>query len=210
MTAHPPKHPIPKLLDQPLTLTSARLVLRPLELGDAEAIYEVARDPAFPVMMSWEHHASIDETRAWLAGAIEGVANNTAIHWAMTRDGQLVGTIALLGITWQSMAWRRDRAEIGYWTVPAHQKSGYATEAVMSVMRFAFEDLGLHKLTIGCLAENVASKRVIEKAGFRFSARIDEDVWRNDRWWSHLRYELTIGEWSDISSTLRFSRPRPA
>ena len=75
-------------------------------------------------------------------------------------------------------------------------------------MQFAFETLGLHKVRVGCIADNDASKKVIEKAGFRFSHRVDEDVYRHGRWLSHLRYELTFNEWSDVTTTLRFSKPR--
>ncbi|MDX2091761.1 MAG: GNAT family N-acetyltransferase [Kofleriaceae bacterium] len=207
MAPAPPRTDIPTLGVLPLELTTARLTLRPVEAGDAEAIYAIARIPEFPAMMSWEAHASIDVTKTWLAAMMQSVVDGRGVVWAMIRDGELVGNISLLGITWQAMAWRRDRAEIGYWTAPAHQGQGYASEALAAVMRFGFDELGLHKLTIGCLAENAASKRVIEKAGFRFLVQIDEDVWRHDRWWSHLHYELTIGEWTNVSSTRRFTRP---
>ena len=46
-----------------------------------------------------------------------------------------------------------------------------------------------------------------QKAGFRFVGKIDEDCYRDGRWWSQLRYELTFNEWSDVTSTLRFTRP---
>jgi hypothetical protein len=41
--------------------------------------------------------------------------------------------------------------------------------------------------------------------------REDEHMWRFDRWWNHLRYELTVAEWADAARTQRFARPsRPA
>jgi RimJ/RimL family protein N-acetyltransferase len=49
---------------------------------------------------------------------------------------------------------------------------------------------------------------VIEKLGFRPVGRLEDDVWRDGRWWSVLRYELTASEWSDVSTTMRVSRPR--
>ena len=44
------------------------------------------------------------------------------------------------------------------------------TEAATAALRFAFETLGLHKVTIGCVEGNDGSQRVIEKLGFRFLA----------------------------------------
>jgi RimJ/RimL family protein N-acetyltransferase len=48
---------------------------------------------------------------------------------------------------------------------------------------------------------------VIEKSGFRYVGRLEDDVWRDGRWHAHLRYELTASEWADASRTLRFTRP---
>jgi ribosomal-protein-serine acetyltransferase len=75
-------------------------------------------------------------------------------------------------------------------------------------VRCGFELIGLHKVTVGCIAENAGSRRVIEKLGFRPVGRLEDDVWRDGCWWSVLRYELTASEWSDVSTTMRVSRPR--
>ena len=73
--------------------------------------------------------------------------------------------------------------------------------------RWAFETLGLHKVTIGCFEPNIGSRKVIERVGFRYLSRHEEDVWKDGRWLAHLRYELTAGEWADSTRTLRFNRP---
>jgi RimJ/RimL family protein N-acetyltransferase len=48
---------------------------------------------------------------------------------------------------------------------------------------------------------------VIEKLGFRPVGRYEDHVWRDGRWWSVLRYELTASEWGDVSTTMRVHRP---
>ncbi len=58
-------------------------------------------------------------------------------------------------------------------------------------MRCAFRTISLHKVTVGCISENVASRRVIEKLRLRYVGRLEDDVWRDGQWLSHLRYELT-------------------
>ena len=67
----------------------------------------------------------------------------------------------------------------------------------------------MYKITVGCVAENIASRRVIEKVNFRPVARLEDDVWRDGRWWTMLHYELTASEWSDVSTTMRVHRPSP-
>lgn len=76
------------------------------------------------------------------------------------------------------------------------------------MVRCGFETLGLHKVNVRCIAENLGSRRVIEKLGFRRIGELEDDVWRDGRWWNVLTYELTQPEWTDMSTTMRVNRPR--
>jgi len=202
-----PRETIPKLSDLDVVLTTPRLKLRPLRDSDVDDLWPYVSDPQFPRMMSWAAHTDKEQTRTFIKTMNEAFVAGTDCVWGIEYVGKIWGTIALDGIAWQVRAWRIDRAEIGYWLAPPMWKQGLMTEAVLAVMRFAFELLGLHKLTIGCFAENAASKRVIEKCGFRYVGRYEDDVWRDGTWHSHLRFEMLANEWNDLhTSTLRFSR----
>jgi RimJ/RimL family protein N-acetyltransferase len=113
-----------------------------------------------------------------------------SITFALEHEGRASGLIGLDGIQWQLLAWRVDRAELGYWLARRLGGQGLMTEAAQAVVRFGFETLGLHKVTVGCFAENAGSRRVIEKCGFRFVGRHEHDAFRQGRWWDTLRYEL--------------------
>ena len=129
--------------------------------------------------------------------------------WAIEVEGRAVGTVGLGDIRFAHAALRVDRAELGYWIAPALRGAGLVTEAAHAVVRCGFETIGLHKITVHCFEENVASRRVIEKLGFRMVGRQEEDAWRDGRWWAMLSYELTAPEWSDVSTTMRVQRPAP-
>ena len=58
-------------------------------------------------------------------------------------------------------------AYIGYWIDERHAGKGYTPEAVVLVLRFAFEQMLLHRLQISVIPRNVASRRVVEKLGLR-------------------------------------------
>lgn len=197
----PPRADLPRLCDLDLVVRTDRLILRPWTPADADAIFPIVSDPEFPRLMSWRAHASIEETLAFVAATQRGLAEDTQLAWAIERGGRPVGCISLDDLTWVLRAWRLDRAEIGYWLAPDQWGQGVMTEAGRAAMRFSFETLGLHKLEIGCLAENDRSRRVIEKCGFRFIGRREEDVWRDGAWHAALRYELTAGEWTDVYTT---------
>jgi ribosomal-protein-alanine N-acetyltransferase len=208
MASAPPRPGIPKLTDLPLVLETPRLVLRPLELGDADALFLYASDPEVSKLLSWDPHPDRGATVEFLEHMIAAREASTNIGWAITSDGKPIGVISLEGITWQLRAWRVDRAELGYWLGRPFWGKGYMSEAATAVLAFAFEQLGLHKVTIGCVDGNDASRAIIEKLGFRFLAVHQDDFFRFGQWWDHLRYELTAAEWGDSTRTLRFNRPR--
>ncbi|MFY8155439.1 MAG: GNAT family N-acetyltransferase, partial [Rhabdaerophilum sp.] len=77
--------------------------------------------------------------------------------------GQLLGGITLSNV-------RRRAAQtgtLGYWMGEPFARHGFMTKSVRLLSDFAFRTLGLERLEAACLPENVASIRVLEKAGFR-------------------------------------------
>ena len=208
MASAPPRTP-PRLTDLPLVVETPRLQLRPLELGDVDALFQLASDPEVAKTMSWDAHTDRAETVAFVEQIIAKRNEGTSIGWAIVFQGVTTGMISIDSIRWELRAWRVDRAEIGYWLGRPYWGQGLMTEAATAALRFAFETLGLHKVTIGCIEGNRASQAIIEKLGFRFLAMFQEDFWRFGRWWDHRRYELTASEWGDSTRTMKFSRPRP-
>lgn len=210
MASAPPRTPPPTLADQPLVIETPRLVLRPLELGDADALFAFASDPEVSRTMSWDPHRDRGETVAYLERMVAAFDAGTGIGWAIVHESAVTGVISVEGIRWELRAWRQDKAEMGYWLGRPHWGKGLMSEAAQAVLRWSFETLGLHKVTIGCVDGNAASRAIIEKLGFRFLAIFEEDFWRFGKWWAHRRYELTAGEYADSTRTMKFSRPRPA
>lgn len=208
MMSSAPRAEIPTLSELPLVIESHRVKMRPLAATDVEALWPYVSDPELPRMMSWDAHRDPSETGAFVAFAAEALAKGTDVVWAIEHESRLAGTIGLHGIAWQMRAWRVDRAELGYWLAPELHGKGLMTEAATAVTRWGFETLGLHKMTVSCLEQNIGSRRVIEKVGFRFLCKREDDVWRDGRWHAHLWYELLASEWGDTTRTLRFTRPR--
>lgn len=208
MASPPPRAAIPNLAKLDLAIETQRLRLRPFRASDLDDIWPIVSDPEFPRFMSWEAHRSKEETLEWLDRAARLQATNEEVKWAIEHEGKAIGAIGLHEIVWQSRALRMDRADLGYWMSPAYQRRGLMTEAVQAVVQCGFEVIGLHKITVSCMGENVASRRVIEKVAFRWVGRAEDDVWRDGKWHAHLRYELTAPEWPDVHTTMRVQRPK--
>jgi ribosomal-protein-alanine N-acetyltransferase len=209
MAGSPPRSAIPQLSELDLVLETPRLRLRPFTEADVDDIWPVVSNPEFPKMMSWAAHSDRSETLGFVRAANRSLEQNAGIVWAIEHERRVIGSIGLEAMVFEMRALRIDRAELGFWLAPEHWNKGVMAEAGEAVMRFAFQTIGLHKVTVGCISENLAARRVIEKLGFRYVGRLEDDVWRDGKWHSHLRYELTVAEWPDVHSTVRISSRPP-
>ncbi|MFN3536130.1 MAG: GNAT family N-acetyltransferase [Brevundimonas sp.] len=106
------------------------------------------------------------------------------------RDDRLMGGITLSNI-------RRGVAEtgtIGYWIGRPHAGKGLATAAVRTLSVYAFTELKLHRLEAACVPHNHASRRVLEKSGFRLEGEARAYLKINGRWADHLLFGLLAEE----------------
>jgi ribosomal-protein-alanine N-acetyltransferase len=205
-----PRVAIPRLDELHLVIETQRLKLRPYVEGDVEALWPSVSDPELSRQMSWSAHADREETRAYIRSTADDIRENRGVVWGIEHEGKVIGSVGIEDITWQRAALRFDRAELGFWVAKAWWGKGIVTEAAHAAVKFAFDTIGLHKVNVHCFAANAASKRVIEKLGFRFIGRLEEDAWRDGAWHAGLAYEMTSGEWPDVHTTMRVSRPRTA
>jgi RimJ/RimL family protein N-acetyltransferase len=175
-------------------LRTDRLLLRPFEADDLEAMYAIQSD-ASVVRWLYDDVRTLDETRELLERKIAGSALRAEGDWlsaAVTRrdTGELVGDVSL---RWASEAHRQ--GELGFVVHPRHQGHGYATEASRPILDVAFGQLGLHRVVGRLEPRNVASARVLEKLGMRREAHLVENEWVKGEWQSELVYAVLAREW---------------
>lgn len=72
---------------------------------------------------------------------------------------------------------------------------GYGSDTMRTRTRWAFEELGLHRLQSGCFVENEASKRCLEKAGFRVVGTLRKRIWRAAAWHDLYLMEILEEDW---------------
>jgi RimJ/RimL family protein N-acetyltransferase len=118
-----------------------------------------------------------ETAREWLQGAIhhnrlaDRIAYNLAI--CLRDTDEIIGWIGI-----GPSDRRRPREQsLGYQLNRSHWGKGYATEALRAVLGFAFRELGAHRVFSHCEPANVASARVMEKAGMRRGAHFRERDW---------------------------------
>ncbi len=104
-------------------------------------------------------------------------------------DELLVGGVTLSNIR-RGVA---QMASLGYWAGEKFSGQGYITNAVRAVVRHAFEDLDLHRVEAACQPDNIASRRVLEKAGFTQEGAAKAYLKINGRWRDHLLFGIVTG-----------------
>ena len=137
------------------TLHTTRLLLRPWEVSDAQALYTQAHNPIIGKRCGWPAHKSVEESREIIENA-------------------LIGSIGLLFQGESRLSVGENEAEIGYWLGEDFWGKGYMTEAALQVIHYALEELSLTQLWASVYKENIASQRVIEKCGFRYHHTLED------------------------------------
>lgn len=181
------------------TLIGRRVVLRPLAASDYEAWREV-RTACHDWLAKWEPARSpgapdvVEDRQAFAArcGArTREIQLGSGYGFGIFVDGRFGGEINISSVhrgPFQS-------AYIGYWIDQRLAGNGYMPEAVVLVMRFAFEQMGLHRLQISIIPRNGASRRVVEKLGLRNEGVAERYLEINGVWEDHVRYAVTSEEW---------------
>jgi ribosomal-protein-alanine N-acetyltransferase len=93
-------------------------------------------------------------------------------------------------------------AFVGYWVDEAVAGQGLAPEATVGVLRFAFEELGLHRVEIAIVPRNRASRRVVEKLNLREEGVAVRYLEIDGNWEDHVRYAMTAEEWTNRAEVL--------
>jgi len=144
-----------------MRLETPRLLIRDWRLEDADEAFKIYGDPdVMRYVGTGESHKSVDQTRERLAKVIERDRGQALGFWAAeTLEGTLVGGALLNTLPDGS------DVEVGYHLGKQWWGKGYATELAQALVKYGFETVGLTKIVGVTYPENIASQRVLEKAG---------------------------------------------
>ncbi len=113
-------------------------------------------------------------------------------------DGRLAGEVNLNGV----VRGAQQTATIGYWIDQRCAGNRYVPEAVVVLLRFAFEQLHLHRVEICIVPRNANSRRVVEVLSIREEGVALRFLEINGVWEDHVRYAVTAEEWHERAAEL--------
>jgi RimJ/RimL family protein N-acetyltransferase len=176
-----------------MKLETPRLVLREFVPGDWPAVLAYQSHPRYLRYYPWEHRTE-PEVRAFVQRFVswQEEVPRTRFQLAITLAGRdrLIGNCGIRRVDVGAT-----QAELGYELAPWHWGQGYASEAARAMVRFAFQELELHRIWGECVVDNTASQRVMERLGMRLEGHLREVRWMKGRWWDSLVYGLLVQEW---------------
>jgi RimJ/RimL family protein N-acetyltransferase len=185
-------------------LVTPRLSLRPLAVEDTDALRSLYSDWNVARWLSrlpWPFTS--DSAQTMISEAMTDLERTRGYFLRIdTRtSGTFVGTVSLRLPAYDHVPWATDTTLgiLGYALVPQEHGRGFATEASARMVEFAFGDVGLHRLRATALRDNIASRRVLERLGFRIRYT---DVREAPRYGGPPRlddtYMLEHGDWQAV------------
>lgn len=147
-----------------LHLESDRLLIRPFQLGDEQAMYEMNSDPIVQKYTGDKLITSVEEAKNLLINVVfkdyekHGYGRLAVIY---KPDNKLIG---FTGFKYLPEA--DGKTDLGYRFIPEYWGKGIATESALMSLKYGFKDLGLKTIYAFTETENIGSVKIIQKLGF--------------------------------------------
>ena len=183
-------------LKRRVRVETERMTLRLPEHGDWRQWSEL-REASAEFLIKWEPVWSNDHltrrsftNRVYWAQRAESQGQALPMLLIRRDDQQLLGALTLDNI-------RRGPSQtgtFGYWIGEPFARQGYMREAILALTHHAFTRMDLSRLEAACLPENIASRGVLEKCGFKYEGVAQSYLQINGRWRNHVLYANLRGD----------------
>ena len=171
------------------------MILRPLNIKDAQDVFKYRSDPEVYKFQSFQPH-TIADVEEFIETRIVGEPNlpDTWFQLAICKNdpNELIGDCGLHFPKHES-----SQVEIGITLNRTHQGFGYAAEALELVFNFIFDDLKKHRIVASVDPNNHASIRLLERMKMRKEAHFIESVWFKNHWLDDIIYAILASEWKN-------------
>ncbi|MDE7272224.1 MAG: GNAT family N-acetyltransferase [Lachnospiraceae bacterium] len=140
-------------------IETKRLILRPLILDDANAVFEWAGDPVVNRYMPYPLHQSVHQAEEW----IRSLGEKNEFCFCLKDSGKVIGSGS---ITYDE---KYGAYELGYNLNRQYWRMGYATEVSKALIQWAYQNIGARDFFARHANTNEASGNVLKKCGFQFA-----------------------------------------
>lgn len=179
-----------------MNILGKSVVLRSIEMEDLVLLHQWANDPEIQYWLGgWHFPTNMEDQKKWFQSLnVVSVHQRFAIE---TKEHGLIGTANIVDIDWKNK-----NAFHGMLLGDKEIRGkGYAVDAVMAVMKYSFEELGLNRLDGSMIEYNEASlKMYIGKCGWKEEGRQRNWYFRKNRYWDRINVGVTKEDYFELVS----------
>jgi ribosomal-protein-alanine N-acetyltransferase len=189
-----------------ISLYTERLFIRDHVESDLETHHKLLSDEIPMRYLPDIRTSSSEESQENLLQAISDSTNENRKYYFLRIEDRLTGEhIGEAGYTITKYTPFGKFADLGYFIRQKHWNKGYTTEAVKRIIQFAFENDNVYRISTGCLAENCASERVMQKCGMIKEGELKDYTLHEGKLKDRVIYRLLRTEWDKILQDIQLS-----
>lgn len=159
-------------------IQSDRLLLRQLRLDDSRDLFHYFSLDEVTEYYDLESFKDVKQAEQLIQSWNQRFESNQGIRWGITlnSESRIIGTCGFHN--WMK---EHDKAEIGYELAPEYWRKGIMTEAIREILKFGFTNLGLNRIEAFIDPENISSRKLLAKVGFREEGLLKECFYEKNR-----------------------------
>ncbi|MBI9010703.1 MAG: GNAT family N-acetyltransferase [Clostridiales bacterium] len=174
-----------------IKLTTDRLIIRDHIMDDLETHHQLMSDPEIMTYIQDIQTHSFEESKQNLMYSIKESKNeNRKCYFFAIVEKETQRHMGSIGFTIFEKNDTGGNCELGYFLLKEFWCKGYTTEAAEAVIDFAFNTLNMHKITTGCIAENVNSEKIMLKLDMVKEGHLRQHVLHDSIWKDRVEYAL--------------------
>lgn len=177
-----------------LAIEGKRIILRTLKKSDAKSIQENLNNKEvskytriIPYPYTLRHAQDFIKIAQQTIGSSR---EDYSFGIEIKETRKIIGVVSLTHIDYQNR-----NAEVGYWLGKKYWGKGLAKEALFGILNFGFNNLKLFRIYANVMHPNIASVKLLEKAGFKFEGRMRKSILKDGEWLDELRYSILEEEY---------------
>jgi RimJ/RimL family protein N-acetyltransferase len=182
-----------------ILIETKRLLLRPIQIEDAELIFKYRSDSITNLYQGWIPK-NITDVFDFINNGASSVINIPGTWFQLVilkvEDSKLIGDIGIHFIDPEGL-----RVELGCTLDKDYFRNGFATEALIEIIDFLFNTLIKHRIETSIDPRNTKSIRLVERIGLRRESLFPKKILLNNEWVDDLVYIITREEWNNEKHT---------
>lgn len=134
----------------------------------------------------------------WYLGDTNSLEKSDALIYRVVEveTGETVGHISLGGISRKNRSARISRVLIGD---SKNKGKGYCKQMIKAVLKIGFEEMNLHRISLGVYDYNSSALKCYQSAGFKIEGTMRDVLLHKEKWWSLIEMGILEDEWREIN-----------